>query len=427
MADPDPMRLPDRATRRLPRPLAVPLAGLLTVVIGGDRVPGQRRPHAWPLLVAAALALLFGLAMLQEVRHLIRPPAPLAPVLALLLVLPIVVLVRWPLMAWRLTVLTVLVLLPYWPAADYPLHPFQIVLYLATVVAVGLRHSRVVLAWVWAATMLLIWLLLYPVNANNATAATVLSTLLVLAVGGIGGLVAARRQLAVETRRTEAEQQRAAVLTERARIARELHDVVAHHMSLIAVQAETAPYRLTGLAADATDEFTSIGAGARQALVEMRRLLGVLRSEQPAELSPQPGLAELPVLVDTARRAGADVTLRTRGTPRPVPVGVDVSAYRIVQEALSNARRHAPGAAVRVRLEHRPDAVAIEVRNAAPAAPPAPGDTGPGHGLLGMRERAAMLGGTVSADATPDGGFLVTAVLPTDPPDTDPARTGGQP
>jgi signal transduction histidine kinase len=393
--------------------VATPLNGLVTMLIGSDRVPGQRRPRAWPLLVGAVLTVLFALVTTNQVREEFGAASPLAPLVGLLLALPIVLLVRWPLLAWRLTVVTMLVMLPIWHGRDWPVQPFQIILYLATLVAVGLRHSRVVLGWVWAVTMVLVWLLLYPVNADNAIAATVLATLLVLAVGAIGSLVTARRQLAVETRRTEAEQQRSAVLTERARIARELHDVVAHHMSLIAVQAETAPYRLTGLPSTADDEFASIGTAARQALVEMRRMLGVLRAEQPAERAPQPGLAELPALLDQVRRAGAEVELRTDGAPRPVPVAVDVSGYRIVQEALSNARRHAPGAAVTVRLVYRLDAVTIEVVNAAPEHPPVAGD--PGHGLLGMRERATMLGGSLSAAATPDGGFRVAAVLPCDP------------
>ncbi|BCJ27637.1 sensor histidine kinase [Actinocatenispora sera] len=393
--------------------VATPLIGLVTMLIGSDRVPGQRRPRAWPLLVGAVLTVLFSLLTINEVRQEFGASSPLAPVVGLLLALPIVLLVRWPLLAWRLSVVTILAMLPIWHGQAWPAQPFQIILYLATIVAVGLRHSRVVLGWIWAVTMVLVWLLLYPINADNAIAATVIGTLLVLAVGAIGSLVAARRQLAVETRRTEAEQQRSAVLIERARIARELHDVVAHHMSLIAVQAETAPYRLTGLPGTAGDEFASIGTAARQALVEMRRMLGVLRAEQPAERSPQPGLAELPALLDQVRRAGAEVDLRTDGTPRPVPVAVDVSGYRIVQEALSNARRHAPGAPVTVRLEYRSEAVSIEVVNAAPDSPPAAGE--PGHGLVGMRERATMLGGTLSAAATPDGGFRVAAVLPCDP------------
>ncbi|BCJ38256.1 two-component sensor histidine kinase [Actinocatenispora thailandica] len=411
-------RLAARIARRWPAVVATPLIGLVTMLVGGDRVPGQRRPRGWPLLVGAVLTVLFALVTTNQVRAEFGATSPLAPLGGLLLALPIVLLVRWPLMAWRLTVLTILAMLPVWHGRDWPVQPFQVILYLAAIVAVGLRHSRAVLAWVWAVTMVLVWLLLYPVNADNAIAATVLSTLLLLAVGAIGSLLSARRQLAVETRRTEAEQQRSAVLTERARIARELHDVVAHHMSLIAVQAETAPYRLPGLPTAADDEFAAIGTAARQALGEMRRMLGVLRAEQPAERTPQPGLAELPALLHQARRAGAEIELRNGGTPRPVPVAVDVSGYRIVQEALSNARRHAPGAPVTVRLEYRPGALAIEVVNAAPDAPPVAGE--PGHGLLGMRERATMLGGTLSANPTPDGGFRVAAVLPCDPDDAAP-------
>ncbi|GAA4217860.1 sensor histidine kinase [Actinocatenispora rupis] len=391
------------------------LGGLRTVLVGSDRVPGMRRRRAWPLIVGAVLTLLLALAMLHDTRTYYGVSAPFAPLGALLLALPVLLLVRWPLMAWRLAALTALGALAYWQQGQLPWHPFEIIVYLATLAAVGLRHPRTVLGWVWAATMLAIWLVIYPVNRDDAVAATVIVTLLTLASGGIGALISARRQLAVETRRTEEEQARSALLAERARIARELHDVVAHHMSLIAVQAETAPYRLTGLPAEANAEFGSISGAAREALVEMRRLLGVLRSApDEIERAPQPGLAALPDLLDRVRRAGTPVTRATEGEPYPVSAGVDVSAYRIVQESLSNVRRHAPGAEVTVLVGYDPGALRVEVTNGPAHSGPAPGD-GPGHGLVGMRERATMLGGTLTAGRTDDGGFRVRAVLPLTP------------
>ncbi|HEY3505151.1 MAG TPA: histidine kinase [Actinocatenispora sp.] len=386
--------------------------GLVTVLVGSDKVPGMRRRRVWPTLVAAVVTVLLALAMVREVRTYFAPPPPLVPLLALLLVLPVLLLPRWPLMAWRLSLVTLLALMPFWRGAGEPWHPVQVVVYLAALAAVGLRHRPVVLGWVWAGTIVLTWVIVAPRNGDDAVGTTVVVTLLTLASGGLGAVIAARRRLAVAARRTEEEQARNALLSERARIARELHDVVAHHMSLIAVQAETAPYRLTGLPTDATDEFTSISGAAREALVEMRRLLGVLRSDpDQVETAPQPGLAALPDLLDRVRQAGTPVTLTTDGEPTPVPAGVDVSAYRIVQESLSNARRHAPGAEVTVLVGYDPGAVRVEVANGPADADPAPAD-GPGHGLVGMRERATMLGGTLTAGRTADGGFRVAAVLP---------------
>jgi signal transduction histidine kinase len=184
-------------------------------------------------------------------------------------------------------------------------------------------------------------------------------------------------------------------------------------MSLIAVRAETAPYRLTGLPEPARAEFGSLGEEAREALVEMRRLLGVLRQDQPAALAPQPQLADLPALVDTVRRAGVSVELSVPLALGQVPSGVGVCAYRIVQESLSNASQHAPGAPVTVSVNRDSGAVLLQVANGpGESADPPVNDHGAGHGLTGMRERVALLGGSLSAGLSPDGGFVVSAVLP---------------
>ena len=142
----------------------------------------------------------------------------------------------------------------------------------------------------------------------------------------------------------------------------------------------------------------------------MRRLLGVLRQDQPAGLAPQPQLSDLPALVDAARQSGVAVELSMPSAPGPVPSGVALCAYRIVQEALSNASRHAPGAAVTVSVDH--DAAAVLLRVANGPGGPARNGHQPGHGLTGMRERVALLGGSLSAGAAPGGGFVVSAVLP---------------
>ncbi|MCI0689355.1 MAG: sensor histidine kinase [Sporichthyaceae bacterium] len=201
-----------------------------------------------------------------------------------------------------------------------------------------------------------------------------------------------------------------AAAQERNRIARELHDVVAHHLSMIAIQAETARLATTGMPAEGQERLAAIGGTARDALTEMRRLLGVLRVDvDGADLAPQPSLDRIDELVDSARQAGSTIRLTLRGSPTTLPVGIDLAAYRIVQEALSNARQHAPNAAVDVELEYTADTLLLRIRDDGPG----PADANPsGHGLHGMRERAAMVGGTVSAGPAEGGGFLVDAALP---------------
>jgi len=271
---------------------------------------------------------------------------------------------------------------------------------------------RPLLAWVVAITAVPVLTLVRP-----ADRAAVLALLGALAI--VGDLIrrnrTSRRELAAQTELSEREQERRAVLEERTRIARELHDVVAHHMSLIAVQAETAPYRLTGVPAPAVAEFVAIAASARDALTDMRRLLGVLRSESSdPQTAPQPDLADLGAMVDAARRAGLPVTLDTGPLDEQrVPAPVGLAAYRIVQEGLANAARHAAGAAVRVTVRAGPSGLGVRVENS-PADVRPTADGGSGHGLTGMRERATSLGGTFTAGPLPDGGYAVAAELPYD-------------
>ncbi len=202
---------------------------------------------------------------------------------------------------------------------------------------------------------------------------------------------------------------------ERARIARELHDIVAHHISMIAVQAETARLTTAGLPTTGAKRLSAIGDTARTALTEMRRLLGVLREDTQAataDRAPQPGVRQLNDLLDQARdTARTGTRLILRGPPDPLDPGVDLAAYRIVQEALTNARRHAPGAAVDVELHYTDDTLRLRIRDNGPG----PSDTAPtaGHGLLGMRERATAVGGALRTGPAPGGGFVVEATLPT--------------
>jgi signal transduction histidine kinase len=203
---------------------------------------------------------------------------------------------------------------------------------------------------------------------------------------------------------------RAAVAEERARIARELHDVVAHGVSVIAIQSDAAEAALERDPALARPPLRAIRGSARDALTEMRRLLGVLRSDEDgSETTPQPGLAQLPELV---ARAGVPVTLEVSGSPRALPAGIDISAYRIVQEALTNVHKHAGAVPTTVRVAWSEDAVELSVRDHGPGVNGSGAGDG-GHGLIGMRERVRLLGGELSTGPAAGGGFEVRAVLPT--------------
>ncbi len=208
---------------------------------------------------------------------------------------------------------------------------------------------------------------------------------------------------------------------ERARIARELHDVVAHHISMIAVQAETARLATPGMPTAGARRLLEIGDTARAGLTEMRRLLGVLREDAQAadpgqadvDRHPQPGLQQLNELLDEARDAsGTGTRLIISGPPATLDPGVELAAYRIIQEALTNARRHAPGAAVDVELHFADDVLGLRVRDNGPGPPAAQPVAAEGHGLPGMRERAAAAGGELRTGAAPGGGFLIEATLP---------------
>jgi signal transduction histidine kinase len=203
---------------------------------------------------------------------------------------------------------------------------------------------------------------------------------------------------------------------ERARIVRELHDVVAHHVSMIAVQAETARLTTPGMPTAGADRLSAIGDTARAALTEMRRLLGVLREDVETDLvatrRPQPGLLQLNELLDAAREAsGAGTRLIVRGAPVALDPGVELAAFRITQEALTNTRRHAPGAAVDVELRYSEQVLCLRIRDNGPGPPAVMSPVG-AHGLLGMGERAAAVGGQFRYGAAAGGGFLVEATLP---------------
>ncbi|MEU6662655.1 sensor histidine kinase [Streptomyces sp. NPDC046821] len=218
-------------------------------------------------------------------------------------------------------------------------------------------------------------------------------------------------------------QSKVAVAAERARIARELHDVVAHNVSVMVVQADGAAYVLDTAPEQAKKALETISGTGRQALAEMRRLLGVLRTgehQESGEYVPQPDVEQLDELIEQVRVAGLPVDFKVEGTPRPLPSGVELTAYRIVQEALTNTRKHGgPEAGASVRLVYFDDGLGLLVEDDGKGAPHEMyedgGADGRGHGLIGMRERVGMVGGTLDAGPRPGGGFRISALLPLKP------------
>ncbi|WP_345745426.1 sensor histidine kinase [Streptomyces sp. ODS28] len=299
----------------------------------------------------------------------------------------------------------------------YPWTPMVVIGYLLVCVWLAARHGRRTLITVWlTGTAFSLLLASMKVSANGTSSLFIVLSGLVLLLGAVvRERSEARRQLAEQETISEAERARRTLLEERARIARELHDVVAHHMSVITVQADSAPYRLQGLPPEAAEEFGTIAGTARQSLSEMRRLLGVLRSEEAqGERTPQPGLDRLDQLVEATVRAGVPTDLELAPGLSLLPQGVQLSAYRIVQEALANVVRHAPGAATSVTVREADSGLSVRVVNGpARAARDGPLETsGTGHGLVGMRERVRLVGGSLETGATPEGGFRVAAELP---------------
>ncbi|GAA2612805.1 histidine kinase [Actinomadura fulvescens] len=256
--------------------------------------------------------------------------------------------------------------------------------------------------------------------------AVLVADVAIICVGWFAGLAARERRkriIATAERQTERERRHAAAvhqaaLDERLVIARELHDIVAHSMSVIAVRAGVARMVMNNDPAQAEETLGIVETTTRQALHEMRLLVQVLRHENALDpaLAPTPGLADIASLADQVRSAGVDLRLDVRGTARPLPTGVDLSAYRIAQEALTNVVRHAGPVQATLRIEYRTEDVVIDVTDSGPSGPRRPAIHEPhaaGHGLIGMRERAALYGGYLRAGRH-GGGFQVRALLRTD-------------
>lgn len=310
----------------------------------------------------------------------------------------------------------------------WPWWPVMLVTQVLLVFVVGLRARWPFAVGGWAASVIASTaavVALRPQDTEEAsqnlvTYVSISGGALVIAIV-LGQWQQIRGQLLRERQVSAEEYSRRLLAEDRARIARELHDVVAHSMSLINVQASTARYRNPALDENAIEEFEEIASSSRQALGEMRSLLGVLRADDSkGDLQPQPGLADIPDLVTQARRAGLQVSLTAIEPEEAVEVSdvVALTGYRVVQEALTNALRHAGASTVIVRCAVEDGSLVLEIENT--AAPAIRSTSGTRLGLVGMGERVTSVGGTLEVGERPAGGFAVRAVLP-----VRGARTGG--
>ncbi|MFI9205788.1 sensor histidine kinase [Streptomyces sp. NPDC053048] len=376
---------------------------------------GRGRYTRW--LPHAAVVMLTNLVMLGSLAY---EPSPAGVLLALFVGAPLLMTLFRPVGAWWLSMGSLFVTGVVTGAA--PWTPTGLVSHMAVMVIVTIRTRPRMAAWMWlltAACGVFLGILRGSGYDTGTLELTVMAGMVLVAVAAVRGLTESRQQVAAQAAVTEEERSRRTVLEERTTIARELHDVVAHHMSVVAIQAEAAPYRVQDTPPELAAAFQTIRENAVAALTELRRVLGVVRSENPDAFAdpeaPQPTLAALPALIENVRSAGLAVEHVTTGAVRPLPQGVELSAYRIVQEALSNVLRHAPGAHARVEVSYVLGGLGLRVVNGRPdrLAKPSPGA---GHGVLGMRERVGMLGGGMTAQATDDGGYEVAAFLPVGAP-----------
>ncbi|MFE2493851.1 sensor histidine kinase [Streptomyces scopuliridis] len=373
------------------------------------RLPGRIReyaawtPHA--VIVACALLVLFVGA------------AESGALVGLLPAIPVLLTMARPIGAWWLSLGALgavgAVGLDNWP---WGVAGFLGYLTVLTVAAIRTRPRTGAYMWVATAAYALFTEVVfnrgYGSGASISMVLLFFSALVLLTATVLHVRREAKQEVAAQQSVTAVERDRRTLLEERTTIARELHDVVAHHMSVVAIQAEAAPYRVENPPPELEQAFVTIRENAVAALTELRRVLGVVRAEDyQAPDAPQPTLAELDGLLGNVRDAGLTVEKAITGSVRTLPQGVELSAYRIVQEALSNALRHAPGSTARVEISYVLGGLGLRIVNTPPRGlvKPSPGS---GHGITGMRERVTMLNGEMTADLLEDGGYEVAAFIP---------------
>ncbi len=374
------------------------------------RLPGRLREYAaWTPHALIATAALFTLFIGSVDTN--GPTLLVGPLCAI----PILLTMARPVGAFWLSMAATPIVAVIGGAGEWPWMPGSLACHLTVLTVVAIRTRPRTAAWMWGVTGAYGLLVDAGVGSGyygtNTGPMMVISTMVLLVVA----LWHIRRDARHEvTAQLTQERSKRTLLEERTTIARELHDVVAHHMSVVAIQAEAAPYRVENPPPELERAFVTIRENAVAALTELRRILGVVRAEDyEAPDAPQPTLADLDALLANVRDAGLSVEKTTTGAVRELPPGVELSAYRIVQEALSNSLRHAPGASARVEIGYVLGGLGLRIVNGPPPAPalvkPSPGA---GHGITGMRERVTMLAGEMTAGRTEDGGYEVAAFLP---------------
>ncbi|MFD9333730.1 sensor histidine kinase [Streptomyces sp. NPDC060028] len=315
----------------------------------------------------------------------------------------------------------------------WPWTPGTFFSYVAVMFLVTLRTGPRVAAWMWAITVAfgvstsIAFSSRYGVGGPGQLTMFVFSAFALAIAASIQIRRHAAAEVTAQQEVTAVERDRRTLLEERTTIARELHDVVAHHMSVVAIQAEAAPYRVKNPPPELEAAFVTIRENAVAALTELRRVLGVVRSaDYEAPDAPQPTLASLDGLLANVREAGLSVEKTVTGAVRELPQGVELSAYRIIQEALSNTLRHAPGAVAGVEVSYVLGGLGIRVVNGAATGDVRP-SPGAGHGITGMRERVAMLEGEITAGKTATGGYEVAVFIPVaSRPQTEPEPVEGK-
>ncbi|MFD8010647.1 sensor histidine kinase [Streptomyces sp. NPDC058955] len=386
-------------------------------------LPRRLRPHAvlLPHAVIGFLTLVTFLIGFDEVNDSVGPVALVScgvPAAAVLLTL-----VRTAPAFWLSMGSTPFV--AYLSGYDgWPWAPNSFAAHLFVLVIVAMRTGPRTAAWMWLvtaayATFTSLFLSMGSGYGSNGAEMLFFSALFLLVIAVVQIRRQAAREVTAQQTVTAVERSKRTLLEERTTIARELHDVVAHHMSVVAIQAEAAPYRVENPPPELEQAFRTIRENAVAALTELRRILGVVRAEDyEAPDAPQPTLADLDGLVANVREAGLDVTMTVTGAVRELPQGVELSAYRIVQEALSNVLRHAPGAPAKVEVSHVLGGLGLRIANG-PARGLVKPSPGAGHGITGMRERVTMLGGEMTDGPTEDSGYEVAVFVPVQREGTD--------
>jgi signal transduction histidine kinase len=369
----------------------------------------------------AALAAITGLALVTPRAQVAPPSTPVIVAWAAALAAPLVLRRRWPLAVLAVTTVH---FTRYWAVGQVNEIASWVILGVAVYSAAAYADRRRAR---WMCGACLVWLIgsgvvlsarAGPIGAVEVVAIAMFDALPFLLAWPLGAMMRRLREYraVLEERNRQLDQQREvnarrAVLEERVRIARELHDVVAHHVSVMGVQAGVARRLFDRDPPEAVAAIGAVETASRQAIADLQQLVGVLRRQGDGDdLAPQPSLQRLPELVEHMRQTGLPVTLTTTGTPQQLPAGVELSAYRIIQEALTNTLKHAGPAQAAVTVRYDNGAVEVEVVDDGQGPPPARQGTG-GKGLVGMQERVRLYGGRLETGARPGGGFRVYAVL----------------